>query len=342
MSVYTTLDGRVVMDQAAFARFSETRSMRWCSAGGAPKPPRWTGRITIDADTDTDKITLEAAEQTMRNLRLLSDLHKAAQAGRVDGAFMSASTDGDRCLEAFVFENSELSAGWGGCLNSPVDVGPVTTFRSAGTELFRRADGNNTKHRVTRHAALEQCCCGGYDEAIGEPGCVTEYRSDTFDETAVDIADFMPPPATGQLEQALVAAAGTVNKDGLMAIGKVAWNATGPGQRNMFRAWLGTFNEAVGGRRVTWVPDLFGDTRTVPSAWLAELLRHRPVCANTDGTVRGPCPAFLAGPAASSTIRVPAHVDSASLADAAKLAADGADPAAAVAIIAAITHPDRK
>ena len=91
-----------------------------------------------------------------------------------------------------------------------------------------------------------------------------------------------------------------------------------------------------------WVPDLFG--ALARNTRLSTLYGKRPVCANTGDSQRGgPCPAFLvADTATSDTIRVPAHVDNASLADAAKLAADGADPAEAVAVIAAITDPDRR
>ena len=162
MSGHITLDGRVVMDQAAFARFSETPSMAFCG----PDHSAALSAIQITVDAGADKIMLEAVEPRMiQNPRLLADLHKAAQAGQVDGAFMVASTDKDRRLEAVVFDNSETWAGWTGCLNNPVDVGPVAKCRvnmhgGEPVELFRRADRSAIKYRVSRGKPLQSCDCG--------------------------------------------------------------------------------------------------------------------------------------------------------------------------------------
>ena len=343
MSVYTTLDCKVTLDPAAFARFCETRSIDWCAPAGGQKPSRWSGWLTVNAAGN--RIMLEAAEQTMRNLRLLPDLHKAAQAGQVNGAYTSSCVDGDTSLEAVVFRNSETWAGWADCLNNPVDIGPCTSHllawpEDAPLEIFQRVEGSDTKHRVVRYAPLDHCCCGGVTED-GQPICLNygkRYENDGV--PLVDIATFMPPSVSGQLEQALIAAAGAVNTDSRLAIGRLAWHADAHGQQNLFRRWLETFKEATGERSVTWIPDLFDNPDRV-NGWVAGQLNFRPVCANTGGTQRGPCPAFLIGPATSDTIRVPAHVDNVSLAGAAKLAAGGADPADAVAVITAITHPDR-
>ena len=157
MSGHIALDGRVVMDPAAFAEFCETPSMAFCGPGHSAALS--ASQITVDADAD--KIMLEAVEPRMiQNLRLLPDLHKAAQAGRVDGAFMAASTDRDRRLEAVVFDNSETWAGWTGCTHNPVDVGPVEKYRvnmhgGEPVEVFRRADRSGTKYRVSRGKPLE-------------------------------------------------------------------------------------------------------------------------------------------------------------------------------------------
>ena len=157
-----------------------------------------------------------------------------------------------------------------------------------------------------------------------------------------DITTFLPARAARQLEQALVAAAGVVNAYGRWELGRVAWKAGGliaPDQNSMFRAWLGTFPEATGERHAMWMPDLFA--KTVNSYWFGPAHGKRSVCANTGGDLRGACPAVLNVQAGPATIRVPAHVDNVSLANTAKLAAGGADPADTVAIIAVITHPDR-
>ena len=345
MSEYVILDGRVTMDPDAFARFCETRSMAWCGTGPGST---WSQMITVDAYGD--KIMLEALEQMMQNLQLLPDLHKAAQAGQVDGAFTSACVADPTRLEAVVFDNSELSAGWGGCLNSPVGIGPAKSHKLGWDDnpdpdmLFSRVDGSTTKHCVVRCVEVDHCCCGGVEED-GQPICRNGGKRIAGDDgSVVDIATYMPPRATGQLEQALVAAAGVVNAYGRWELGRVAWNANRsglPGYQNMFRRWLETFTEAAGERHVMWVPDLFDEDWRRRLAGAVGKLNFRPVCANTGGTQRGQCPAFLTGPG-TDTIRVPAHVDNASLADAAKLAAGGADPAEAVAVIAAITDPDRR
>ena len=343
MGIYSTLDGRVVMDQAAFATFCETPSMDWCAAAGNQLPPNCSGQITVDADAS--KIMLEASAQLMRNQRLLPDLQKAAQAGQVDGAFMIACTDGGTSLEAVVIDNSETRVGHSGCINSPVDIGPATTFRlelGGGRHIdgVQRVTGIGTQHRVTRHTPLEHCECGFRG---GDQVCRNDGKLITGDDgmPVVDIATLMPDRATGKLEQALLTSSGVVNADGRRAVGRIAWKATGPALRNTFRAWLGTFPEATGERHVTWVADLFGNL--IRDVVLDTPLVQRPVCAHTGSKERGLCPAFLiCDPDRPDTIRVPAHVDNASLADGAKLAAGGADPAEAVAIIAAITDPDRR
>ena len=343
MSVYSTLDGRAILDPAAFARFCETRSMNWCAAGSQASS-RGSGDITIDADGD--RIMLDAAEQMIRNLRLVADLQKAALAGQVDGAFMIDCTDGSTGLEAVVIRNSETWVGHSDCLNMPVDIGPATTRRielGSGNhiDMVQRVGGIDTTLRVSRHAPLETCDCEGYDEAIGEAVCRNDGKLVADDGVpVVDIATFMPDRATGQLEQALITAAGAVNTDGQLAIGWLAWNATGPGQQHLFRRWLETFPEATGDRHVTWVPDLFGNTTR--NFGYGTAYDKRPVCANPGGTQRGPCPAFMpCRIATSDTVRVPAHVGNADLANAAILVVGGAEPDEAVAVIAAITHPDR-
>ena len=342
MNVRTTLDGRVTMDPAAFARFCETSSSAWCADGPSSGP----GHIAVDGNRH--RISLTAEWLMMRDRQLLPDLHKAAQAGRVDGVFMSACVDGDTNLEAVVFRNSETWAGSTGCINNPVDIGPYTLRRvervgrfGGPFEIFQRVEGSDTKHRVVRYAPVDHCFCEGVAKD-GQPICRNDGKRYEDDGVpVVDISTFMPPSASGQLEQALIAAAGAVNAEGLVSIGRLAWHANGPGQHNMFRRWLETFKEATGERYVTWLPDLFDNTARV-HGWVAGLLNFRPICANTGGTQRGACPAFLISDTATSgTHRVPAHVDNVSLADAAKLAEDGADPAEAVALFAAITDPDR-
>ena len=348
MSTHATLVGRVTMDPAAFTRFCETRSMAIC--GSDPGGIR-SGQINVDADDG--RIMLEAAEQWIRNPRLLPDLHKAAQAGRVDGAFMAAWIDENRRLEAVVFRNSETWAGWTDCLADSVDIGPCTLRQIEGPggdpfELFQRVEGSATKHRVSTSKTFHNCDCAGYDindnevcRANGQRVTDEEHRV-TDDGPVTDITKLMPPRATGQLGQALVAAAGAVGPEGRLVIGRLAWNATGPDRQTMFRRWLGTFKEATGERYVTWVPDLFGNTCREPAGGFVGNLNFRPVCPNPGGTERGLCQAFLVSDTATSdTIRVPAHVDNVSLADAAKLAAGGADPADAIAVIAAITNPGR-
>ena len=244
-----------------------------------------------------------------------------------------------------VFRNSEIWAGWDGCLINPVDIGPCTSRlltwpEDNPLEIFQRAEGSDTKHRVVRYAALDHCCCGGVTED-GQPICLNDGKRHENDGVPlVDISTFMPPSARGQLEQALISATGNVNAEGLLAIGRLAWHATGPDQQHLFRRWLETFKETTGERSVTWIPDLFDVAGRVPAACVAGQLNFRPICADTGGTQRGPCPAFLIGPG-TDTIRVPAHVDNVSLADAAKLAAGGADPAEAVAVFAAITDTGR-
>ena len=335
------LDGRVTMDPAAFAQFCETHSIAMCGPG----PYKWSKQITVDAYGDS--IMLEAAGEDIRNLRLLPDLYTAAQAGQVDGAAMIERGGSSVRLEAVVFRNSETWAGWGDCFNKPVDIGPCTTRQvevpeDDTLELFQRVEDSATKHRVHRFGALHTCACGGYDDD-GEHVCLNDGEVWTDDGVPIiDIDMFMPPRETGQLEQALVAAAGFVGPEGRRELGRLVWNTDGAGQQNMFRSWLETIEEATGERHVTWMPDLF-DIGPVQAAELCGNLNYRPVCADTGSTQRGPCPAFLiSGTATSDTIRVPAHVDNVSLADAAKLAAAGADPADAVAIIAAITDPDRR
>ena len=337
----TALDGRIVMDQAAFARFSETASIAQC---GTRVRSTWPGQLSVDADGA--KIMLEAREQKMgTNPGLLQDLHKAAQAGRVDGAFISARMEGPLILEVVVFNNSETWAGWGDCHNKPIDIGPAATHRTRGggqVVHFRKADGAVTKHRVRRHTPLQQRCCGGTDSS-GDGICRHDEEPIPHDDgPVIDIATFWPPRATGQLEQALAGAALIANTGARWELGRIAWNATGPDQRNMFRGWLEALDEATGDRHVVWVPDLFDDDGLVPSDGIAAKLNYRPVCADTGGTLRGLCPAFLTcDPGRPGAIRVLAHVGNPDLVNAAKLAAGGAVPAEAVAIIAAITHPDR-
>ena len=342
MNVCTTLDGRVTMDQAAFAQFCETHSMTMCGPGPCSPLSR---QVTVDADGD--RVMLETTGEVMRGSRILPDLHKAAQAGRVDGALMATSGDGERCLKAAVFRDSDTWAGWANCLNGPVDIGPCTTRLvevpgGEPFELLQRVEGSAAKHRVHRFGTLRLCCaCGGYDANVGAI-CRNEGKRFADNDPGTDITKLMPSRATGQLGKALVTAAGFVGPEGRRELGRVAWNAAEPGQHNMFRRWLETIEEATGERHVVWVPDLFGT--------LARNVRFgtpygkRPVCADTGVTPRGgPCPGFLVSDTATSdTIRVPAHVDNVSLANAAQLAADGADPADAVAVISAIMDPDRR
>ena len=335
-----TLDGRVTMDPAAFAQFCETHSMAMCGPGAI----RSWGHIAVDAYDG--KIMLEADRLKMRDRGLMLDLHKAAQAGRVDGAF-SGWVDRSTRLEMVVFRNSETWAGWADCLNKPVDIGPCATRRIEVPEddtldLFQRVEGSATKHRVHRFGALRPCFCGEWldDDDV----CLNDGEVWTTNGVPIiDVETFWPVRATGQLEQVLDAAAGFVGPEGRRELGRLIWNVAVPGQQNMFRRWLETIEEATGERYVTWMPDLF-DIGLGP--WYDDgpvAVDKRPVCADTGVTQRVQCPAFLISDTATSdTIRVPAHVDNVSLANAAKLAAGGADPAEAVAIIAAITHPDRR
>ena len=388
MSVYTKLDGRLTMDPAAFARFCETPSITICSS-----ETYGIGHGQVNVDADDGRIMLEASRSRIQNLQLLPDLYKAAQAGRVDGAFMAAWTDENRGLDAVVFRNSETWAGWTDCLADSVDIGPCTlrlVERGGPFELFQRVEGSATKHRVSTSIAFHLCDCAGYDrddkavcrtdgQLVSDEGNRVRYDGKlvTYDGEVIDcdvvvgkvrredvervaaeeerfadgvpfadIVTFMPPRSTGQLEQALIAAVGTVNADGRVGLGRLAWNATGPDQQHMFRRWLETFKEATGERHVTWVPDLFGNHSHVRAAVFDGNLNFRPVCPNPGVTQRGACPAFLVSDTATSdTIRVPAHVDNVSLVDATKLVDDGADPAEmaeAVALFAAITDPDRR
>ena len=335
-----TLDGRVTMDPAAFAQFCETHSMAMCGPGAI----RSWGHIAVDADDG--RISLTAEWLMMRDRGLLLDLHKAAQAGRVDGAF-SGWVDRSTRLEMVVFRNSETWAGWADCLNKPVDIGPCATRWIEVPEddtlaLFQRVEGSATKHRVHRFGALRTCFCGEWF-ADGDHECLNDGEVWTTNGVPIiDVETFWPVRATGQLEQVLDAAAGFVGPEGRRELGRLLWHLAVPGQQNMFRRWLETIEEATGERYVTWMPDLF-DIGLGP--WYDDgpvAVDKRPVCADTGVTQRGQCPAFLISDTATSdTIRVPAHVDNVSLADAAKLAAGGADPAEAVAVIAAITHPDR-
>ena len=388
-----TLYGRVTMDPAAFARFCETPSMAICNSG-----TYGIGQGQVDVDAGDGRIMLEARRPMIQNLRLASDLHKAAQAGRVDGAFMAAWDGEDRRLEAVVFRNSETWAGWTDCLADSVDIGPCTlrlVERAGGEpfELFQRVEGSATKHRVSTSIAFQVCDCAGYDsddeaacrsdgelisdegERVRYDGTLVLYDDDVYGRSHVatavgnvrredveriaaeevrfadgvpvaDMATFMPPRETGQLEHALIAALGVVNAVGRVGLGRLAWNATGPGQQNMFRRWLETFEEATGERHVTWVPDLSDIGWRFWVDGPAATFNKRPVCTNPGVTQRGACPVFLVSDTATpDTIRVPAHVDNVSLSDATKLVADGADPAEmaeAVAVIAAITDPDRR
>ena len=360
MNKQATLDCRIIMDPAAFARFCETRSIAWCAAG----PHKWPGRIAVDANGDS--IMLEAAGDDMRNLRLLPDLHTAAKAGQVDGAVMIAHSQPRSRLEAVVFRNGETWTGGGECMRSAVHIGPDIRRRVEypGGHLWRGffVDGSSdfTCRVRFEDASCVSCYCGEGCQEIERLSAELGIDSDFYDEDSdddvpvVDITTFMPARATGQVEQALAAAAAVVSSegrlaierlvtDGRLAVGSHAWNGAGwvsdPG---MFRRWLETFSEATGERYVTWVPHLF-DVDPAQAIELDGTLNYRPVCADTGASKRGPCPVFLVSDSATSdTIRVPAHVDNASLANAAKLAAGGADPAEAVAIFAAITDPDRR
>ena len=358
MNKQATLDCRIIMDPSAFARFCETRSIAWCAAG----PHKWPERLAVDANGDS--IMLEAAGDDMRNLRLLPDLYTAAKAGQVDGAVMIAHSRPRSRLEAVVFRNGETWTGRGECMRSAVHIGPDIRRRVEypGGVLWRGffVDGSSdVTCRVRFGDTFVSCYCGEACQEIerlsDEYGCDSDFYDEDSDDDVpvVDIATFMPARATGQVEQALAAAAVVVNSEGRLAIerlvtdgrlaaGSHAWNGAGwvsdPG---MFRRWLETFCEATGERHVTWMPHLF-ETDPAQAAELYENLNYRPVCADTGASKRGPCPVFLVSDTATSdTIRVPAHVDNVSLANAAKLAAGGADPAEAVAIIAAITDPDR-
>ena len=334
-----TLDGRVTMDPAAFAQFCETHSMAMCGPGAI----RIAGHIDVGAYDG--KIMLEADRLKMRDRGLLLDLHKAAQAGRVDGAF-SGWVDRSTRLEMVVFRNSETWAGWADCLNGPVDIGPCATRwievpEDDTLDLFQRVEDSATKHRVPWYGALRACFCGGWFDD-GDACLNDEELFTTNGVPIIGVETFWPVRATGQLEQALDAAAGFVGPEGRRELGRLIWNVAVPGQQNMFRRWLETIEEATGERYVIWMPDLF-DIGLGP--WYDDgpvAVDKRPVCADTGASKRGPCPVFLVSDTATSdTIRVPAHVDNVSLANAAKLAAGGADPAEAVAIIAAITDPDR-
>ena len=120
------------------------------------------------------------------------------------------------------------------------------------------------------------------------------------------------------------------------------WNDTGLEEQGMFRRWLETIEEATGERHATWVPDISDIGWRFWVDGPAATCNKRPVCTNTGVAQRGPFPGFLISDTATpDTIRVPAHVDNVSLSDAAKLVVGGADPAEAVAVIAAITDPDR-
>ena len=344
MSVGSTLAGRVTMDPAAFARFCETPSIEWCGPG-----PR-----QIAVDSDGDRFMLETGPQDMaalrelRNLLILPDLRKAARAGRVDGAFMTACDDGDRSLEAFVFDNSVLWAGWDDCINEPVTIGECEASQAdvESVEQWKlAADGSDIKHRVRWAKQVQHCNCEGYD-AYGDALCRNSNGSFAEDDTVVDITTFMPARAAGKLEQALHGVVGTVNAEGRRQLGRIAWRAAGwkhgPEHPHMFRRWLEAIPEAAGERYVMFTHDLFDPCMRIGVDMSAELFEYRPVCANPDTRRRGLCPAFLVSDTATpDTIRVPAHVGNTDLANAAKLAADRADPAEAVAIIAAITRPDQ-
>ena len=361
-----TLYGRVTMDPAAFARFCETSSSAWC----ADDPSSGPGHIAVDGNSH--RISLTAEWLMMRDRQLLPDLHKAAQAGRVDGVFMSACVDGDTNIEVVVFRNSETWAGWDKCLNNPVDIGPCTlrrveVLRGDTLELFHRVDGSATKHRVSRIGETQACACGGYDDD-GDQICPNvEKRYEDGDVSIIDIDTFMPPFAPGRIEQALIDAAGFVGPDGQRQLGRLVrdvaaagwfdldcqrqfgramWNVTGLEEQGMFRRWLETIEEATGERHATWVPDISDIGWRFWVDGPAATFNKRPVCTNTGVAQRGPFPGFLISDTATpDTIRVPAHVDNVSLSDATKLVADGADPAEmaeAVAVIAAITHPDRR
>ena len=339
MSVYITLDCRIIMDPAAFAWFCETRSIAHCADGPSSGP----GQITVDACGDS--IMLEADQAKMRGLELLPDLYKAAQAGQVDGAFMSAERSPNVKLEAAVFRNNELWAGWGDCFNRAVDIGPYAPSQCEYQRGLGRVDiGRRFRTlRVMRSAPTGICFCDPCRKRW-KPG---EHEDDCFDEdddTAVDIATFMPAPAHGQLEQALDAAAVAATTYGRSVVGRLAGNATGPDQQHMFRRWLKMFKEATGERHVTWEPELMLDPILGSAAGLNGNLNFWPVYANNGRRQRGPYPAFVIRDPAifPDTIRVPAHVDNVSLSDAAKLVVGGADPAEAVAVIAAITDPDRR
>ena len=125
------------MDLVAFAKFCETSSIARCRAVGGQQSPRWVGRITVDADNN--KIMLEAVEQRMRNQELILDLHKAAQAGQVDEAFMSACVNERNHLEAIVIRNSETWTGHADCLNKPVELFPD---KARQLEMGLRASAN--------------------------------------------------------------------------------------------------------------------------------------------------------------------------------------------------------
>ena len=286
MGAYTTLDGRITMDQAAFARFCETRSIDGCFPADGQKHPGWAEWLAVDADND--KTMLEADNAMMRQPRLLTDLRKAAEAGQVDGAYMSGCNKrGNRQHAAVVFRNSELWAGVTRCLTVPVDVS-------------QWADNNGDIIRlISRRTPLQPCdCSAACRKRRMRPGIYGGINYKDGFGPVVDIETFMPAPASGQLEQALIGAVGDVWSDGRLAIGRLAWNATGPGQEHVFRRWLGTFKEVPGERSVTWLPDLFdhGGNSHVPPCGPNGKMNFRPVCAFTGGTQRGACPAFVTGP----------------------------------------------
>ena len=351
-------DCRVAMDPAAFARFCETRSITKC----VPGPHTWPGRITVDACGGS--VVLEADGYDSQDLQLLPDLYTAAQAGQVDGAAMVERDIPNMRLEAVVFRNGETWTGWSGCFRRAVDIGPYTPHQvevpgGDRLEMFDVDGTSTTTHRVRWTDKLMHCFCGEgcreTEQLWNAYGCeLDDYEDEDYgdDIPVVDIATFMPARVTGQPKQAAGVATAVGNSDGrltierLKAVGRLAagwraWNAYGAGQQNMLRRWLETFKEATGERHVSWVPDLF-DADTAQAAELYGNLNFRPVCANTDVTQGETCPAFLVSATATfDTILVPAHVDNVSLSNAAKLAANGHNPVEAVALIAAITHPDR-
>ena len=104
-----------------------------------------------------------AALQELYNLWVLPDLRKAAQAGKIDGAFMTACCDGERSLKAFVFDNSELWTGWDDCLNEPVSIGETDDESVERWKMFLVGDGSDMKHRVRWPKETQLCNCEGYD-----------------------------------------------------------------------------------------------------------------------------------------------------------------------------------